>query len=333
MYVDDLLIASPDLSWVAAFKKGLHQRFGIKDIGPVRFIIGVRVTRNRATRTLTLCQEAYIQGMIDRFGMHDCNTESTPLPTGWTPNPSGCTSAALDSTDRELYKSLIGSLLYASMISRPDISTAVSMLCRVMAAPKLIHLKAAKRVMRYLKGTIGMGITYSGCSQPSTDPLSATYRDLRGYSDADWASSGATEQFRSTSGYLFTLHGGPISWRSALQSGAPALSSQESEYIALNEAGKEALPLRGLLAELGFPSPGPVPLMEDNTAAISLTDEFFSSKRGKHISLKYHWIRWQTAANEFSICHVPTRDQRADILTKNLPPADFLRHRTALLTS
>ena len=263
--------------------------------------------------------------------MHDCNTEATPLAFGWKPLPPGCTSESLNSTDHALYKSLIGSLLYASMITRPDISTAVSMLCRVMAAPKMSHLSAAKRVLRYLKGTISLGITYSACASPSTDPLSVNYRTLRGYSDADWATSGPMEKCRSTSGYVFTLNGGPVSWRSALQSGAPALSSQESEFMALCEAGKEAYPVQGLLNELGHPCPGPVPLLEDNTAAISLTDEFFSSKRGRHINVQYYWIREAVANNTVSVCHVPTQDQRADLLTKNLGEKAFLHHRTALL--
>jgi hypothetical protein len=194
--------------------------------------------------------------------------------------------------------------MYLAVCTRPDISYAVGALARYMAKPTLVHWKEAIGVVRYLAGTTDYGITYG-------------MRDdkLIGYCDADYATD--TDTRRSTSGYVFTLYGGAITWQSKRQP-TVAASTTEAEYMAAAAAVKEALWLRQLFKDFGLET-GVVTIMADNQAAIKILKNPISSLRSKHIDVVHHFARERVMRKEIEFKYIPTFEQVADVLTKALP--------------
>ena len=180
--------------------------------------------------------------------------------------------------------------------------------------PDSTHVAAVTRILRYIKGTLHDGIIFCGDLD--------TELDLTGYTDADYGS--AKEDRKSTSGWLFCLGGGPISWSSKRQT-VVALSSCEAEYIALNEAGKEAIWLQRILKELGLInySPSPTLIYEDNQGTIALAENPEFHRRTKHIDIRYHWVRDAIHRKLITVEYVSTREQAADGLTKALTVKAF----------
>ena len=184
------------------------------------------------------------------------------------------------------------------------------------------HLSALKGVLLYLKGTASLGISYTRSATSSFT--------LVGYCDASYADSAHEERRCSTEGYLFCLTG-PVSWYSKLQA-IVTLSSTEAEYVALTEAFKEVLHLRQLLSDLRLLPSAPTVIYEDNQATLRISRAFYTSRRTKHISVRYHWIRQDIESGVAVLEYVPTREQLADILTKNLGSHLFGTLRDRLLT-
>jgi hypothetical protein len=203
------------------------------------------------------------------------------------------------------YMKIVGSLLYAAIVTRPDIAFAAQMLGRHMKAAEEEHLVAAKRVLRYLAGTQVYSIKYSGNGKS----------EVYGYSDADWGGDSAT--MRSTTGYIFFLGNGPISWTSRLQP-TIAHSSAEAEYMALCSATQEAIHLRQLMQEMGFSQQGSTKIYEDNQGCIAMSKNPVMHKRTKHIAIRFHFIREKVESGEVEIEYIPTEHQWADALTKGI---------------
>ena len=148
--------------------------------------------------------------------------------------------------------------------------------------PRLQHHGALKRILRYLAGTKTLGITYRR-SQDDTENKNL----FHGYADAAYANA---DDHKSTTGYVFISAGGAITWKSKKQT-IIALSSTESEYVALSEAGREATWLRNLYAELGFPQGSPTIIWGDNEGSVTLTHNPQFHQRTKHIAIRHHWVR------------------------------------------
>ncbi|XP_046406367.1 secreted RxLR effector protein 161-like [Ischnura elegans] len=206
------------------------------------------------------------------------------------------------------YQNLIGSLMYLSLWSRPDITQAVNYLSQFNSCFGDEHWACAKRVLRYLKGTLDHCLVY--CKNDE---------GLCGYSDADWDSDSVDR--KSYSGYVFTFGGGVISWMSKKQS-LVAQSSTEAEYVSLAKAGNEAIYLRNFLEEL-IGEVSPVTLFCDNKAAIFLSNNAAFQKRTKHIDIVYHHVRNLVNTGQISVQHMPSEDMVADIFTKSLPYPRF----------
>jgi hypothetical protein len=211
--------------------------------------------------------------------------------------------------------------------SRPDISAAVIHLSTFQNNFDSTHWNAAKRILRYLKGTRSLGLTYTAdgissslCSQ-EWNPAS-----LGAYSDADFG--GTPVDRRSTTGFVNILNGAPVSWKSQIQP-TVALSTLEAEYMAMSRETQEILWLRQLLLDLGA-DPGKITLWVDNAGAITTANHPRVTDRAKHIDIRHHFIREQIAAGTIAVCHVSTDNQLADILTKPLS-ADRFRHLVPLL--
>lgn len=192
--------------------------------------------------------------------------------------------------------------------TRPDITFAVSVVSRFMHKPSVHHLGAAKRILRYVAGTANFGIRYSKVSD---------FR-LCGYSDSDWA--GCLEDRKSTSGHVFFLGSGAISWSSKKQD-IVALSSSEDEYVAVTAAACQAIWLRRLLGDFGQVQEDATGIFCDNKASIAMTKNPTFHSRTKHIDIRFHFIRNLVASEKIILNYCNTNKQVADILTKSLPYA------------
>ena len=203
------------------------------------------------------------------------------------------------------------SLLYAALAMRPDIMQAVGAAAKYCSNPNETHLTAAKRILRYLKETVNVGLKYQK-SENGT---------LIGYSDADWA--GDLDDRHSTSGNLFLIAGGAVSWLSKKQS-TVALSTAEAEYMSLSSASQEAVWLRKLLADFDFGIPQkPTVIKEDNQGTIAIAQNPVYHSRTKHIEIKHHYVRETIQNKHIKLEYCPTKEMIADLLTKPLPRDQF----------
>ncbi|KAJ9519346.1 hypothetical protein QJQ45_023135 [Haematococcus lacustris] len=300
VYVDDCLLCTEkgDFESLDYVKQRLSSVFGIKDLGQTRWFLGMQISRDRAQGTLQLDQQQYIKELLSTYSMTEAHSKAVPMAPGTKLVKEG---DALD-TAHHSYSGLVGSLLYLSCCTRPDIAYAVGALARHMAAPTQQHWAAAKAVLSYLKGTASQGLVFGGNDS------------LQGYCDADYA--GDKDTARSTTGYVFTLHGAAISWSSRLQP-TVAMSTAEAEYMAASGAVKEAVWLRKLMQDLGLPG-SCVNIMCDNQAALQLLNNPMASARSKHISVHHHFARERAARGEVMFTYCSTSEMAADVMTKPL---------------
>jgi hypothetical protein len=314
VYVDDSIICSNVIHILNAEKKHLSSRFEMDDRGEIHYILGMTVNRDRARRILTIDQKCYLQNVLLRFGMENCKPMSTPVDSD-----AKFVSLSKDEepTDVTLYQAAIGSLNYAAICTRPDLSTAVGILSKFMQRPGKEHWVGIKRVLRYIKGTLSYGLVYS----PSD-----SFR-LLAYSDSDWA--GCVETRKSTSGYVSRLGNCTISWRSKKQP-IVALSSTEAEYIALCAATQEIVWLRRLLEGVDHEQGGATVVYKDNQGAMSLSRNPKDHSRTKHIDVKYHFVRENVEKEVIDVVYIPTAEMLADSLTKGLAKPKFEKFREAM---
>ena len=316
VYVDDLLHMGPSLTDIKRFKKMLADKFQMRDLGAATSFLGMRITRDRSKRTLAIDQQAYTEGILSRFNMHNSKPQGTPIPekTSLQKGPEGYTASP---SLRKLYQQMIGSLIYLMIGSRPDIAYAVSALARYMQDPTDTHMTLVSHVFRYLRQTTDQKIWYLGASKSG----------LIGYSDATWADN--VDNRRSTTGYVFLLANGAVTWTSRMQK-RPAKGSTDAEYQALSEACSEAAWLLNLQGEIGYAPTGPMPLLSDNQGAIFNAINPAHDRRLKHMDLSYHFIRDFVEQGRIDIRYVPTDEMIADTLTKPLGRTKFEYFRTLL---
>jgi hypothetical protein len=324
VFVDDLLIASDDRAETDRFKAQMSAKYKMKDLGELRWFLGSRVLRDRANRTITLDQSQYIASVLQRFGMEKCHSVSTPADTSvhLSKDMSPSTPAEVEAMKDVPYCEAVGSLMFAMVVSRPDIAYAVGNVCRFMHNPGKLHWKAVQHILRYLRGHSKLGLTFRG--QPG-DLLK-----LHGYSDSDWA--GDRDTRRSTTGFVFKLCGAAVSWKSRLQK-TPALSSTEAEYMAVGSAVQEAISLRALLGELGYPQQSATDIHEDNQGCIALASNVGTSQRTRHIAIRHHFLRHYVLNDTVALPYINTKLMVADTLTKALPRRQFETLRSALIGS
>ena len=311
IYVDDILVVSIDVAELQSTKVQILAAFDARDLGPVTYFLGMEIIRDRANRTIKLAQKRMTADLLTKFNLGEAKPLSTPLSTATKLTSVG---EPMDARTPG-YAQLVGSLLYLSVCTRPDIAQAVGALARYMSKPSLAHWQAAKGVLRYLAGTANYGITF-GAGGPG----------LEAYCDADYA--GDIDTRRSTTAYVFILNGGAISWSSRLQQ-TVAASTTEAEYMAAAAAIKEALWLRTLLGNLGQPIQT-IPMLADSQGAIKLLKNPVFSMRSKHIDVIYHFARERVARNDVSFSYIKTDHMVADSLTKPVPATKFDYCRTAM---
>ena len=306
VHVDDCTIVGTSRDLIAKFKSEITKHVEITDLGEIHWILGIEICRNRERHTIHLCQRSYIDSSLRRYGFEDIKPVSLPMDTSIK-----LTSAQSPSTTEEIaqmknipYHEAVGTLMYASLGTRPDITYAVQTVSRFSKNPGNAHWEAVKKIFRYLKGTKDLWLSYGG-----------QQKDLVGYADAD---GNMAEDRHAISGYAFLLHGGAISWSTKRQE-IISLSTTESEYIAATYASKEALWLRSLITQLFDTSLTATTLFSDNQSAIALTKDHQYHARTKHIDIRFHFIRWIVENGSLRLIYCPTGEMVADTLTKALP--------------
>ena len=319
VYVDDLVIAADSVEEMRVVKDELRDKWSMKDLGPIESILGIRVIRNRTERTLSMTQEKYIDNLLSKFNLSDVKPTKTPLDPGCSLSKQMCpvTEEERALASKQPYRELVGSLMYLMVCTRPDIAFAICQLSRYSSNHGAGHWSALMHVVRYVKGTKSLGITYRGNS--------GLYPTL--FSDASFASD--IDSRRSVSGYISYVGGGPVSWRSKLQS-TTALSTCESEYIALCSAAQEAVHLRSLFQELipsvdGSAVGAPIVVFEDNKATIDISKNPCLHEKQKHVDVKYHYVRECVLNQRIRVQYVRTDLMLADILTKAVQTGVWMR--------
>jgi len=283
----------------------------MSDLGLLSYYLGIEV--KQAGGEITLCQSSYAARILDSAGMTSCNPCHTPieaklklskLKEGEPVNPTQ-------------YRSIIGSLRYL-VNSRPDIAYAVGIASRYMECPGAQHWAVVKQILRYVRGTLNYGFSYTDGMQ-----LSA----IIGYSDSDLA--GDVDDRKSTSGMVFFLDKNIITWTSQKQK-VVALSSCEAEYMAASTAACQAVWLSKMLSEIQGCQPTTVKLHAENQSAIALSKNPAFHDRSKHIDTRFHFIRECVADGKIEVEHVGTEGKLADILTKALGRIKFIELRRRL---
>lgn len=312
LYVDDTLLLSSSKKAMDEVKQILAAEFRMTDLGAVSFFLGIQVVQPQHLGFILIHQDHYIQQMLEKFGMKDAKTVATPAATGVTlsKDQSPSTAEDLELMQNIPYRMLVGCLLWVANWTRPDISFAVSTVSQFLANPGQAHWVAAKRVLRYLKGTSSLGIKYDSRSHVS-DRIS-----LQAWSDSDWAADKDTR--KSMSAYCIQESGGMITWSSKKQS-VVALSSTEAEYAATVSAAQEIMYLRALLKPLGHEQMEPILLHCDNQSAILLAKNPVMHSRTRHVDVKLHFIRKIVEDGHVALTYVAIVENVVDMLTKALP--------------
>ena len=303
-----------NLPMINKIKKKLGEAYHMKDLGAAQSYLEIRITRDRAHQCICIDQEAYIEGALSQFHLMNANNTKTPLPAGVHLIKSETPSST---NLRTKYQQLIGTLLYAALGTRPDIAFAVTWLSRFNSDPTEEHLRYAKYVLRYLKGTKSLWICYDGSLNAG----------LIGYPDSDWGEN--KDDRHSTLGQVFTLANSTISWASQHQK-TVALSVGESEYMELAATGRQCTWLRSFSTEIGFPFTQATTICADNQAAIFLAINPAVERRMKHIDIHHHYIHKQVETKVIDLYHIAREENPANLFTKSLPVIKVEKFRNSI---
>ena len=275
VYVDDLIVITncktPET--MKKVKENLAARFKMKNLGKLDYCLGISMQHDEERGSLWMDQRQYIQSLLKRYGLSQAKSATTPADVNVKLVKNDGVSKPVNQVN---YQSMVGSLLYASIATRPDIAQAVGAVSKFNSCPTEAHLTAVKRIFRYLKGTINLCV-----NERSAD------NDLFGFSDADWA--GDMNDRHSTTGNLFMMSGAAITWSSKKQP-VVALSTTEAEYVALSAATQEAVWLSRLLSDIKAPPQTLILIKEDNQGTIAIARNPVSHSRTKHIDIKFHYV-------------------------------------------
>ncbi|RVW73678.1 Retrovirus-related Pol polyprotein from transposon RE2 [Vitis vinifera] len=303
VYVDDLIISGNDSAALKTFKAYLSDCFKMKNLGVLKYFLGIEVARSSAG--LFLCQRKYTLDIVSEVGLLGAKPCGFPIEQN---HRLGLANGELLSNP-ESYRRLVGRLIYLA-VTRPDLAYSVHVLSQFMQEPRIEHWEAALRVIRYLKGTPGQGILLRADSDLS----------LQGWCDSDWAACPVTR--RSLSGWLVFLGQSPISWKTKKQH-TVSRSSAEAEYRAMEAVTCELKWLKGLLLSLGVHHPKAIKLFCDSQSALHMAKNPVFHERTKHIEVDCHLFRDAITDGLIAPSYVPTVTQLADIFTKALGKKQF----------
>ncbi|KAJ0434592.1 putative RNA-directed DNA polymerase [Helianthus annuus] len=277
----------------------------MKDLGDLNHFLGLELSRE--DDAIILHQKRYSADLLARFGMLDCKPSVVPMDV----NAKLYADKGNKLDDPTMYRQIIGSLIYLT-ITRPDIAFAVGVLSRYMQSPRKPHLDVARKLLRYVKSTFGSGITFE----------KGVELELVGYCDADYA--GDLDTRRSTTGYVFMLGKGAVTWCSKRQP-TVSLSTTEAEYRSAAMAAQEVSWLKLLLKELKQNVKEKVVVFCDNLSSIHLAEKPMFHARSKHIEVHYHFIREKVLEGEIDLKYIDTNEQIADVFTKGMTSVKLLK--------
>jgi hypothetical protein len=369
VYVDDIVIAhrcsKPDIE--AGFLTEFRSHFDIKDVGDLKFCLGIRVEQDADSGSVTLSMPAYVEELLDKVNMSGVNGKDTPFPPGLVlrkedmpVTPEDVSAMACEPYCS--YRSIVGALLYLAGAVRPDIAYAVNTLARYCANPGRRHWDALVHLLKYLKKTAGFVITYHGGrlqqsvlgseqqdrrvpslrngGVPNPTLVSESYcNNLTAFADSDFA--GDVNTRCSTSGWVLMMNGGPVAWRSHLQKSV-STSTTEAELYSLSDCLKEIIFMQRVLAELGWSQPrirggraisnSGTAVFEDNKGCRDTSqNNGYVSGRAKHIDIRRNFVLSQVALGVICVCECSTDDMVADLLTKAVTKEVHLKLRDRLM--
>jgi hypothetical protein len=275
------------------------------DLGKMRYFLGIEVSQSN--QGIFIHQMKYATELLSKFW--NCNSVCSPIVPGCKliRNETG------KATDTKSYKQMVGSLMYL-LATRPDLAFSVCLVARFMERPTEMHVAAIKRIMRYLKGTSSMGILYKKSDSGNLN--------LIGWSDSDYA--GDLDDRKSTSGYVFQLGNGVVSWSSKKQP-IVTLSTTEAEFVAAASCACQGIWLRSMLSHLRVEQAGSTLIHCDNSSSIKLSKNPIMHGRCKHIDVRYFFLRDLVKDEVFELKHCKTQDQIADVMTKPLKLESFCK--------
>ncbi|XP_028100331.1 uncharacterized protein LOC114299723 isoform X1 [Camellia sinensis] len=302
VYVHDIVVTGNDEEEVTHLKMQLANEFEIKELGPLRYFLGIEVARS--DKGIFISQRKYILDLLEETGMLGCKPADSPIET----NHHLCSGIG-EPVEKERYQRLVGRLIYLSH-TRPNIAYAVGIVSQFMHDPRATHLDAVYRILRYLKSAPGKGILFSNHG----------HLRLEAFTNADCA--GSIDDRRSTSGYCAFVGGNLVTWHGKKQA-VVSRSSAEAEYRAVAHGTYELIWLQSLLSNIGLDWSGPMTLYCDNKAAISIAHNPIQHDRTKHIESDRHFIKEKLNKSVTCMPFVKSEDQLADVFTKDLSSKVF----------
>ncbi|KAK2973562.1 hypothetical protein RJ640_003132 [Escallonia rubra] len=311
IYVDDILLTGNDLQEIERLKKFLLKRFRIKDLGDLKYFLGIEFSRSK--KGIFMSQRKYALDILQDSGLLGVRPDKFPMEQNLKLTPTD----GILLSDQTKYRRLVGRLIYLT-VTRPDIVYSVRTLSQFMHEPRKPHWDAAIRILKYIKGNPGQGLLF-----PSTNNLA-----LKAFCDSDW---GGCHTRRSVTGYCIFLGNSLVSWKSKKQANV-SRSSAEAEYRAMANTCLELTWLRYILQDLRVPQVAPTQLFCDNQAALHIAVNPVFHERTKHIEIDCHIVREKLQAGMIKPSYVPTRFQLADVFTKALGKDQFetLRNKLGL---
>jgi hypothetical protein len=326
VWVDDFIAVSTTDAENDQVEQELKTHFDVKSLGQPSLLLGIKL--HQEDHLISLSQSHFIDNLLKKFGLENANAVSTPIDPHVKLDDDEKSEEIIDEGEINStlishgYATLIGSLMYLALGTRPDIAYAVNKLAQFTSQPKPKHWTALKRIFRYLKGTRNHGLTFGGSEE-------LLINDLNIYCDADWASDADR---KSVSGFVITMAGGAIAWSSKKQS-TVALSTAEAEYVAATHIAKQVLWYRSLFQELELPLPSTSTIFSDNQAAISIAHHPEFHARTKHIDIAHHFLRDLVESEIINLVYIKTDENLADIFTKGLPkiPHENLTYELGIL--
>ena len=313
IHVNDTTITGSSLNLIEEYEQQIANFFNITHLGPVSWLLGLAIVHNHSKQTLSVSQEAYINSIVRHFNLEDTRPQSSPIDANSCLLKDDCPTITEDQQEMKKipYWEAIGALNWVAVGSQPDITFFVSQLAQFLENPGRVHWEAAKWVIRYLKTTKDLKLTYGGGERCG----------FEGFLDAD----GATQDHRhAISGFVILVDGGAVSWSSKKQE-LVTLSTMEAKYIGATHTAKELIWFRHLIAKIFRPLLDPTILHLDNQSAIALTNsksQFHA--RSKRIDIQYHFVKFCIQDCSIVLLYCPTEDMIADILTKSLP---LIKHK------
>ncbi|SOV06014.1 uncharacterized protein UDID_19249 [Ustilago sp. UG-2017a] len=298
IYVDDTLIITPKLETAKRIKEEIGRRWKMEEGGDVSHFLGIKISRNREARTMSLEQTSYVKQLLNEHLDKWQRKSSVPLQDIPIPETTASTM------ERKEYPQIVSKLLWLSNGTCPDISQAVGVLTRYMTQPSKEHYNAAQKVLQYLDHTQDTHLQYG--SNKRQDFLMV-------HSNTNWASD-ATAQRRSSSSSAVFVHGNLVAWKSALQH-CTALLAVEAEFVAVTEAAREVLFFKHLFRSIGIDVGTPT-IFSDNTGTIQVSKDPAQHWKLKHIDTKYHFIRDNVQDGKIKIKYINTVKNLADVFTK-----------------